>query len=306
VIAFFFTLILAVYQRLNGPTYPVKGSEIFAGSTITYRLLRSGTSGQSLPVRLTVSAGTVSAKLYHRRYPFIADETWSIIAMAKDGNILQAEIPSEPPAGKVAYKVLLQSASDQIWLNRGRMAVARFKAEVPKTLLIVHVIFMFAGLLLAMRTGLEALSKQGNLENLVFLTLATILLGGLILGPLVQYYAFGALWTGFPLGKDLTDNKTFLAVALWSLAFFMQKKSRWWVVAAAVLMIAVYLIPHSLMGSELDYVNKRIKTGWLRLLPSEISACRIAAYSAMPTLILKAVPLTGNFSIRPPTWRISM
>ncbi len=68
-------------------------------------------------------------------------------------------------------------------------------------------------------------------------------IGGLILGPLVQKYAFGAYWTGFPLGGDLTDSKTLFAVLVWLAAFFLRNKSRWWTVAATVLMVAVYLIP---------------------------------------------------------------
>ena len=36
---------------------------------------------------------------------------------------------------------------------------------------------------------------------------ATLGLGGMILGPIVQKYAFGAYWTGIPFGHDLTDAK---------------------------------------------------------------------------------------------------
>jgi hypothetical protein len=40
----------------------------------------------------------------------------------------------------------------------------------------------------------------------------------MILGPVVQYYAFGEFWTGVPFGWDLTDNKTLVAVIFWALA----------------------------------------------------------------------------------------
>ena len=41
--------------------------------------------------------------------------------------------------------------------------------------------------------------------------LLLLAVGGFILGPLVQNYAFGELWTGVPFGWDLTDNKTLIA-----------------------------------------------------------------------------------------------
>ena len=74
----------------------------------------------------------------------------------------------------------------------------------------------------------------------------------------MQKYAFGAYWTGFPLGTDLTDNKTLIAMVGWGVAWFMNRKGRegrGWIVLAAVLMLAIYLIPHSVLGSELDYTK---------------------------------------------------
>ena len=68
-------------------------------------------------------------------------------------------------------------------------------------------------------------------------------------------------WTGFPLGYDLTDNKTLIMWLAWIAAMaaivIWKKKSeltsRLLVIAACVVMVWVYLIPHSMRGSELDY-----------------------------------------------------
>ena len=254
------TIVLAVYQRLSGPTYPVRGTETLAGAKVSYKFYRSWTSGRELPVQVTSSGDNNSAQLYYRRYPLIKDENWSVSSMVKNGHIYTAAIPTKAPAGKVIYKVRVFIGAKDLWLNHGQPAVARFKGEVPVALLIVHIIFMFAGLLLGIRTGLEALNKSGKLEILVSLTLAAVFLGGLILGPLVQFYAFGDFWTGFPLGGDLTDSKTLFAALVWLGAFFLHKKSRCWVIAAALLMIAVYLIPHSVLGSELNYQTGKVET----------------------------------------------
>jgi hypothetical protein len=259
-LAFVLTVILAVYQRLSGPTYPIRGTESLAGAKVSYNFYRSWTSGETLPVQITSSGDNNTARLYYRRYPLIKGENWSVSPMVKNGHIYTAAIPTKPPAGKVVYKVRVLNGTRDLWLNHGQPAVARFKGKIPVVLLIIHVIFMFAGLLLGVRTGLEALNKSGKVENFVFLTMAVVFLGGLILGPLVQYYAFGALWTGFPLGGDLTDSKILFVMLAWLGAFFLRKKSRGWVISAAVLMITVYLIPHSLLGSELNYKTGEVET----------------------------------------------
>jgi len=85
----------------------------------------------------------------------------------------------------------------------------------------------------------------------------------MVLGPLVQKYAFGEFWTGVPFGWDLTDNKTLIAVFAWILAVVMNhKKERpGYIIAAAVILLLVYSIPHSLFGSELDYATGTVTQG---------------------------------------------
>jgi hypothetical protein len=84
----------------------------------------------------------------------------------------------------------------------------------------------------------------------------------MILGPITQLYAFGALWTGVPFGWDLTDNKTLITLIGWIIAAVAIRKSakpQRLVAFAAVLMLIVYLIPHSVLGSELDYNKLNIQ-----------------------------------------------
>ena len=59
----------------------------------------------------------------------------------------------------------------------------------------------------------------------------------------------------YPFGSDLTDNKTLFA-GLALLAAVVTGKYRWnrWVVVVAmVVMFAVFSIPHSMRGSQLNH-----------------------------------------------------
>jgi hypothetical protein len=259
-LAFILTVLLAVYQRLSGPTRPVRGKQEIGGIEIRYKLYRSWTSHHSLPVRVTAPGSSFEFLLHFRRFPYIADDSWKTVAMGAKDDAFLASIPGQPAAGKVAYKIEVRRQEGSVWLNHGKPVVARFKGAVPTWLLLLHIHFMFAGLLLAFRTGLVALVKDGRWQHLVPWTLGVTAVGGLIMGPLVQKYAFGAYWTGFPLGGDLTDSKTLFVVLFWLAAFFLRKRSRWWTVLATLLMVAVYMIPHSVLGSELDYKTGKIGT----------------------------------------------
>jgi hypothetical protein len=134
--------------------------------------------------------------------------------------------------------------------------VIRFKGEVPLAILIPHVLVMFGALLLAARAGLEYFRENSNLKRLAYWTIALLFVGGFILGPTVQKYAFDAWWTGWPFGNDLTDNKTAVALLSWIAVIFALRYSRrpkMWGIAAAIITFAVFMIPHSLLGSEIDY-----------------------------------------------------
>ena len=68
----------------------------------------------------------------------------------------------------------------------------------------------------------------------------------------MQKHAFGEDWTGWPVGEDLTDSKTLFIWGGWLLATLFPGR-RAAVVLAALVMLAAYLVPHSLRGSALDY-----------------------------------------------------
>jgi len=115
---------------------------------------------------------------------------------------------------------------------------------------------MFTAMLLSTRTGLEVFSEKPCYKKFTLWTIAILFLGGIILGPVAQYYAFGEFWTGIPFGIDLTDNKTLIAFAGWLIAtygVFYRTNQKKWVIFASILLIAAYLIPHSTLGSELNY-----------------------------------------------------
>jgi len=265
VIAVILTLVISVYQRMTGPTYPLRGTEVFKGKEVSYKLTRSQTINKDLPVAIKATDPSIKGYLNYKHYK--VNEQWTEKEMTRDGDTLTAQIPAESKyAAKVEYTVRVEIDSSSFLLNEGKSVVARFKGAVPAIFLILHILFMFFSIIFALRTGMEALHKNGNYDKLVNWTMGITFIGGLILGPIVQKYAFGDLWTGFPFGTDLTDNKVLIAMICWLAAFFLKKKSKWWVVLATVVMIVIYLIPHSVLGSELDYQTGQMKNKYSMVL----------------------------------------
>jgi len=245
----------AIYQRRTGPTYEVKGSAEIAGETISYKLYRTHEGDTDMPVSIPVSGAGITGAVEWKRNK--VDEPWQQIPMNLEDGSLVAYLPNQPPAGKLEYTVSLTMGDETTVLsNKGRAVVTRFKGVVPIWVLLPHVLAMFIGMLFSTRTGLEALLKRNNLKLLTIWSFGLIFFGGMILGPIVQYMAFGDFWTGVPFGWDLTDNKTLIMVIAWGWALWAvlkDKPARVAAMVASVVTIIVYLIPHSVLGSEIDY-----------------------------------------------------
>lgn len=254
ILAGIITLSSGIYQRMTGPSYPVSGKANFAGQMIPYRFDRSHAGISNAPVEVRTDNEAITGVLTWKRHK--TADSWTEVPMIFDGGVLKAELPHQPIAGKLMYRVELQKGGERLNLAGADPIIIRFRGDVPVYVLIPHLIAMFGAMFYATRAGLEFFSKEPKLRNLVYTTLGFLLVGGFMLGPLMQYYSFDVWWTGWPVGTDLTDNKTVVAFLAWLVVALVLSKVKYptrWALGASIIMMAVYLIPHSVLGSEYNY-----------------------------------------------------
>ncbi len=242
-----------VWQERSGPTYPVRGAVSLGGSRVPLALERSHETGGGQPVSVAAPDRAIAGEVAFRRFP--TGEPFQIVTLHREGDRLTAVLPAQPAAGKLEYQVRLTRGGENA-VFPSRPAITRFKGEVPVGVLLPHVLAMFVGLVFAARAALEGLRRDGNAGPHVWAALGFFVVGGFGLGPFVQHYAFGEWWAGVPHGWDLTDNKTLLLVLAWLAAAWAcrgGRRPRAAVVAAALVTLAVFAIPHSAWGSQLDW-----------------------------------------------------
>lgn len=297
IVAIVVMFLAADFQERTGPTKEFKGSFEVGGETFDFELVRSGNTDAEAPVVVPdpgqrvssqrvsgqgvpsggvpsggvsgqdVSAQSVTGRVYYKRYP--TDDPFSPLIMEPVAEDLQALLPIQPAAGKLEYYVVLETGAGSIRIPEEETLIIRYKDPVPLAALVPHIICMFLALLIGVRTALGAALYPVGVRKLAWTTLGFMTVGGMILGPVVQKYAFGAFWTGWPFGYDLTDNKTLIMWIVWvlvALVLWRRREPRDLVVrgsilGAAVVMMVVYLIPHSLRGSEFDYTQLEDEPG---------------------------------------------
>jgi hypothetical protein len=277
-LAFLITISAAIYQRKTGPTYPKRFDISVNGKVNDLKLVRSLSLNQKPEIRLSLTDTSVKAKLFFKRFKTdeeyqTADFTYKSVPVKsfimnklfkiynEDG--FYASVPQQPPAGKIQYYFELTDSNGSKTYLKDTPVVIRFKGDVPAFVLVPHILLMFIAMLFSTLAGLMSLVKFPAYKKYSVWTLILFILGGFALGPIVQYYAFGELWTGIPFGWDLTDNKTLIALIFWILAVAMnRKKDRpLYTALAAFVLLLVFSIPHSLFGSELNYSSGHVTQG---------------------------------------------
>jgi len=255
IFAIIFTVVIAGYQRRTGPTYPMNVKKEIGQMIIKADLIRTYDGRDDAKVVLKIPDTSIQGKVQFRR--FKSYDNWTTAPMVRKGDSLIASLPHQNIAGKVMYHITLVKGNEQVLLNDDP-AVLRYKGHVPLTILLPHILIIFLAMLFSTITGLEAITKGKNTYIYTWITIITLFIGGLILGPIVQKFSFDVFWAGWPFGHDLTDNKSVVAFLFWVIALIVQYRNRekkLWAIVASIVLLIVFLIPHSMLGSEIDYTK---------------------------------------------------
>ena len=267
-LAVLITLGASVYQRMTGPTHPQYVKTSINGQDYKFILSRSG-GEKDEPILLEgLKDEKVLASLFYRKYP--TNDTFTKVEMKHIDIGLCAQLPVQPAAGKLEYYIQISSraengesiSSNTSFYFKEEPLIIRFKGEVPAYILIPHILCMFISMLFASYALLCAISNINDYKKYLRFSFYLLFIGGFILGPIVQKFAFDIFWSGFPFGSDLTDNKTLIALIALIAAVLTTKKpwNRWVTIAAILVMFVVFSIPHSMRGSELNHNTGTIET----------------------------------------------
>jgi hypothetical protein len=277
-LAFIITLSAAYYQRITGPTYPKRVKVTLNGSVCELKLTRSIGLDERSQIKLNVKDTSIKAVAWYKRYRSedeyrpvtFTNKVYPVHSFVMNGIFkvteesgLYADIPAQPAAGKLQYYIEILDSKGTQTLLKEEPVIIRFKGSVPGYILGPHILIMFIAMFFSTAAGLLALAKAPSYKKYGVWTLVLLVAGGAILGPLVQKYAFGDIWTGIPFGWDLTDNKTLITLIFWIIAVIMNRKKErpLYTILAAIVLLLIYSIPHSLLGSELNYTTGKVTQG---------------------------------------------
>ena len=101
-LAIVITLVLSIYQRMTGPTYPKKVTVELNGEQYKLKLPRSGVQQDELVTLKGIPSDT-EAQLHYRRYP--SGDDYTTVDFTWKDSTCQAVLPVQPVAGKLQYYI---------------------------------------------------------------------------------------------------------------------------------------------------------------------------------------------------------
>ncbi len=267
-IAVFLTLVVIIASRYFGPNRSYRVTTSGQGITLSHKAARSHIDEGPAVIRLEAEfegvkesdvrielVGKVKGTESWERIPHGAIDSESEGA----GRVFLFEIPHKVPTTRYFYRFEAAMAGKSPLIlaqKNGEPMMVKFKTSVPVWLITVHVLAMFGGFFFLIWSGLHALKPaagKGDTKiaaRLGWWAWITLFIGGVPLGIPMNYYAFGTTWEAFPFGGDVTDNKTQVALIVWGIAAIglsrgKGRKSALLAVFAAIIVLAIFLIPHS-------------------------------------------------------------
>ncbi len=141
-----------------------------------------------------------------------------------------------------------------------------FKGTPNRVVLISHIVVIFAALFFFILTGYFAYramrERRASLHVPRLGLVGTVLffIASIPLGMIIAYHTYGTPWTGFPVGNDLTDNKSLVILLYWTAATFFYRGSAlkkdpssdilpgralpYVYIAGVVIAVILFLLPH--------------------------------------------------------------
>lgn len=263
------TLLVFVAARRISRNKPIELDIEYAGARVTHTSVfeQVGPGAPRIDLAIDLPGAAIPVLLYR----VSGGERLETVAMDdRGGGAWTARLPSLQRGTRIEYGFRLMGMDDTIETRPAttRFFTLKYKGEVSQTVLLLHILCMFAAFFFIVESliGASAVIARGeSREFTVAMTrwvVAFTFIGGWPLGFALNWQRFGVLWEGFPFGYDITDNKTQVMFLFWIVvvllswrSFFGRRAGRdpvpdrfyaWAVIVSALVSLLIFLVPHSL------------------------------------------------------------
>jgi hypothetical protein len=246
---------------------------------IVYNHIKEEDVGYPYRFFITVSTSKIakdSVKLYwldgnnfKDRYPNLqkTDFNTAIMSSAEKGGFYAHSLPALEKAGQYYFFMEISDSQNNLITTMPENAMEKknfyrvtYKQDPTKWVLLIHIFLMLVALFFLIHAFYFAFDylwnktaqNIGKTVSCIFWGLVCYGISGFPLGFWMAYEKYGIVWNGFPVGNDVTDNKTLFNFVYWFIILALKKRNiignktfAWLTILGGVLTIVIrFAISH--------------------------------------------------------------
>ena len=252
-------IFLAGYlHNAAGPYYPVSGTIGIENKMVTFKFdkIYRGNDSYNLIIKSDVkdikafllwrdvSDKSITANPYANQFAPV----WHREVMTDSEYFIKGKIPKHNPHEKVAYRMELNYNGKQYFLPEDKPVTIMFLGHVNSMVMQIFYFVLFGGLILAVRTGLEAFKNNHRIGMYTIFTLIFFFLNAVCVVPLKSTYELNAINHFVPTVSSLITYQSFSLFILWIIGLFLIfhfKGNRGIPLVMSLMTLIIYIfVPH--------------------------------------------------------------
>lgn len=236
------TFLTGYIQNRFSPYYPVSGSIAIDGHKVSYFLHKIAKANKDHSIFIRTDLENMKGVLKWKKNG--ENEKWVTDSLTYSNGALSTVILKQNALTKIAYEIVIEHNAKAFYLPDTSRQELLFLGSVPASISIHYFLTLFLALLLAVRSGLEALANRPRLRLYAIFALISFISCSLIFAPVKKAYEIGAIAKSVPPIGELFEIWLIAFVIIWILDLLLvsySKKGRISTIVFAVLTVLIFL-----------------------------------------------------------------
>lgn len=231
--------LLSYFKSVFGEYYPVTGTFSMEGQKISYKLDKIE-YGDVYKLLIRTDYNNLEGKV------ILNSERVNkyTINLIKDDKILFAEINKKIVGNNFTYSLILNGNNREYHIPQDGVINFIFFGKIPKMVNWLYVLFLYSGLILIMRSGLELFKTNRRTKNFLIITSIALLTFVMMINPLYLSYKYEYINKSIPPIQNLFPATFLIITILWfsvTIYVFMKRKDKPVVLVVALVCLLIYL-----------------------------------------------------------------
>jgi len=234
--------VISYINTITSDNYPITGTIGVEGKKVSYRFEKVYYGNGEYYFSVRSDFPDLTGKYFFKPKD---DSVWTLRELVKDKFLLTGVLPKQKPEVILQYYAELIFNNKSINIPDNRIVQITYYGEIPIVVNLLQFFFLYGGLILAIRTGLESFNNNLKTKKFAVMFLIIFLTLNVLINPLYLSYKYGFINHSVPPIERLFSLSEILILLLWiitAIVLFNRPKFKYTSLSSAVITLIIFLL----------------------------------------------------------------